>query len=103
MENTGEPARHDCRMLRLLRFTRRTFLGAAACLMLGLLGLFGFAATAEAQIIALGASNTRGMGVAFEAAYPAQLEAMLRAKGYRGARSERRDQRRYDDGDAGEA
>jgi acyl-CoA thioesterase-1 len=48
------------------------------------LGLLGFAATAEAQIVALGASNTRGMGVAFEAAYPAQLEAILRAKGYRG-------------------
>jgi acyl-CoA thioesterase-1 len=46
--------------------------------------LLGFAATAEAQIVALGASNTRGMGVAFEATYPAQLEAMLRAKGYRG-------------------
>jgi acyl-CoA thioesterase-1 len=68
-------------MLRPLRLTRRTFLEAAACLVLGLLG---FAATAEAQIVALGASNTRGMGVALEAAYPAQLEAMLRAKGYRG-------------------
>jgi len=81
IENTGEPARHGCRMLRPLRLTRRTFLGAAACLVLGLLG---FAATAEAQIVALGASNTRGMGVTFEEAYPAQLEAMLRAKGYRG-------------------
>ena len=81
MENTGEPARHDCRMLRPMRLTRRAFLGAAACLVLGLLG---FAATAKAQIVALGASNTRGMGVAFEAAYPAQLEAMLRAEGYRG-------------------
>jgi hypothetical protein len=81
MENTGEPARYDCRMLRPLRLSCRTFLGAAACLVLGLLG---FAATAEAQIVALGASNTRGMGVAFEAAYPAQLEAMLRAKGYSG-------------------
>ena len=45
---------------------------------------FGLVAAAEAQIVALGASNTRGMGVAFEAAYPAHLEAMLRAKGYRG-------------------
>jgi acyl-CoA thioesterase-1 len=68
-------------MLRQLRLSRRTFLGAAACLVLGLLG---FVATAKAQIVALGASNTRGMGVALEAAYPAQLEAMLRAKGYRG-------------------
>ena len=81
MENTGEPPRDDCRMLRPLRLSHRTFLGAAACLVLGLLG---FAATPKAQIVALGASNTRGMGVAFEAAYPAQLEAMLRAKGYRG-------------------
>ena len=81
MEYTGELSRHDCRMLRPLRLSHRAFLGTAACLVLGLLG---FAATAKAQIVALGASNTRGMGVAFEAAYPAQLEAMLRAKGYRG-------------------
>jgi acyl-CoA thioesterase I len=39
---------------------------------------------ADAQLVCLGASNTRGMGVTNEAAYPAQLEAMLRAKGYRG-------------------
>jgi acyl-CoA thioesterase-1 len=67
-------------MPRRPRLSHRTFLGAA-CLVLGLLG---FVAAAEAQIVALGASNTRGMGVAFEAAYPAQLEVMLRAKGYRG-------------------
>lgn len=54
---------------------------AAAALVFGLLGPL---ALAEAQIVALGASNTRGMGVVNEAAYPAQLEAMLRAKGYRG-------------------
>ena len=81
MPNTGNPAQHDFRKLRQPRLSRRTFLGAAACLVLGLFGLF---VPAEAQIVALGASNTRGMGVAFEAAYPAQLEAMLRAKGYRG-------------------
>ena len=39
---------------------------------------------AGAQVVCLGASNTRGMGMANEAAYPVQLEAMLRAKGYRG-------------------
>ena len=39
---------------------------------------------AAAQVVCLGASNTRGMGVTNEAAYPVQLEAMLRAKGYRG-------------------
>jgi acyl-CoA thioesterase I len=47
-------------------------------------GLFGLVAAAEAQIVALGASNTRGMGVALDASYPAQLEAMPRSKGYRG-------------------
>jgi acyl-CoA thioesterase I len=81
MPNTGDPAQHDFRKRRQPRLSRRTFLGAAASLVLG---LFGLVAPAEAQIVALGASNTRGMGVAFEAAYPAQLEAMLRAKGYRG-------------------
>jgi acyl-CoA thioesterase I len=56
-------------------------LGAAAlcaCLSLCL------SVTAQAQVIALGASNTRGMGVAPQDAYPAQLEMMLRAKGYNG-------------------
>ncbi len=36
---------------------------------------------ANAQIVALGASNTAGYGVGAAAAYPAQLEAMLRARG----------------------
>jgi acyl-CoA thioesterase I len=34
-----------------------------------------------ATVVALGASNTYGKGVARNQAYPAQLEAMLRAKG----------------------
>lgn len=38
-------------------------------------------ASASAQIVALGASNTQGKGVGELAAYPAQLQAMLRAKG----------------------
>lgn len=37
--------------------------------------------TADAQIVALGASSTAGYGVGAAAAYPAQLEAILRAKG----------------------
>jgi acyl-CoA thioesterase I len=37
---------------------------------------------AQAQIVALGASNTAGKGVGSEQAFPAQLEALLRAKGY---------------------
>lgn len=36
---------------------------------------------AEVRIVALGASNTAGYGVSRDQAYPAQLEAMLRAKG----------------------
>jgi acyl-CoA thioesterase-1 len=39
------------------------------------------AVPAQAQIVALGASNTAGRGVGASDAFPAQLEAMLRAKG----------------------
>ena len=39
------------------------------------------APAAAATIVALGASNTFGKGVARNQAYPAQLEAILRAKG----------------------
>jgi acyl-CoA thioesterase-1 len=46
-----------------------------------LLALFALAATtcANAQIVALGASSTAGYGVGSAAAFPAQLEAILRA------------------------
>jgi len=50
-----------------------------------LLGVFGFVATAQAAtvgIVALGASNTTGKGVSSSEAWPAQLEGMLKAKGY---------------------
>jgi acyl-CoA thioesterase I len=40
------------------------------------------AGAASIRIVALGASNTAGKGVGESAAWPAQLEAMLRAKGY---------------------
>jgi acyl-CoA thioesterase-1 len=44
--------------------------------------LFLLAASAEAAtVVALGASNTYGKGVERDQAYPAQLEAMLRARG----------------------
>jgi acyl-CoA thioesterase-1 len=45
--------------------------------------LLAFAAvtTASAQIVVLGASSTAGYGVGAAAAFPAQLEAILRAKG----------------------
>lgn len=36
---------------------------------------------ATAQVVALGASNTRGKGVSLSQAYPAQLQAQLRAQG----------------------
>ena len=42
---------------------------------------FGIASAEAATIVALGASNTYGKGVARNQAYPAQLEAILRAKG----------------------
>jgi acyl-CoA thioesterase-1 len=35
----------------------------------------------SAQVVALGASNTEGKGVGSSEAFPAQLQAMLRAKG----------------------
>jgi acyl-CoA thioesterase-1 len=41
-----------------------------------------FVAPAMAQVVALGASNTDGWGVGRAAAFPAQLEQMLRADGY---------------------
>ncbi len=43
---------------------------------------FGHAHAASGTIVALGASNTNGKGVARNQAYPAQLEAILRAKGH---------------------
>jgi len=44
--------------------------------------VFAVANTAHAQIVALGASNVAGYGVASSEAFPAQLERMLTAKGY---------------------
>ncbi len=40
------------------------------------------AAPAPMNIVAIGASNTAGWGVGSQRSYPAQLEAMLRARGY---------------------
>jgi acyl-CoA thioesterase-1 len=42
----------------------------------------GSAVATAAEIVALGASNTAGLGVSREQAYPSQLQAMLRAKGF---------------------
>jgi acyl-CoA thioesterase I len=41
-----------------------------------------FSITSQAQIVALGASNVAGKGVSQGEAWPAQLEGMLKAKGY---------------------
>ena len=43
---------------------------------------FNSAEARSISIVALGASNTAGKGVSFSSAWPAQLQAMLRAKGY---------------------
>ena len=40
-------------------------------------------AGADTKIVALGASNTAGFGAGFGQSYPAQLEAMLKAHGYK--------------------
>jgi acyl-CoA thioesterase-1 len=40
-------------------------------------------ATAQAQIVAIGASNVAGYGVEPDDAFPARLEALLKEKGYR--------------------
>jgi len=62
---------------------------AVVVLLLGILASGGSASAAPLNIVALGASNTAGAGqgrhpggVSRSEAYPAQLEAMLRAKGY---------------------
>jgi acyl-CoA thioesterase I len=44
--------------------------------------VFGLAGMAQAQIVALGASNVAGRGVNSSEAFPAQLEKMLSSKGY---------------------
>jgi len=49
--------------------------------MLPVLAMAESAPAAAATIVALGASNTYGKGAARNEAYPAQLDAMLRAKG----------------------
>jgi acyl-CoA thioesterase I len=64
----------------MLRGLRRFFCGI---LVTGI--VFSGAASANAahvEIVALGASNTDGFGVGRNAAWPARIEALLRAKGY---------------------
>jgi acyl-CoA thioesterase-1 len=55
-------------------------LTAAICLLM-LCVSESYAAAAEVTIVAIGSSSTEGHGVPYQESYPAQLEAMLRAKG----------------------
>jgi acyl-CoA thioesterase I len=64
-----------------MRKTTRSSRRFAAILVL--LGALVASRPAQAQIVALGASNVAGHGVAPDDAFPARLEAMLREKGYR--------------------
>ena len=61
--------------------SRALRLGTLGCLALLSLSYLGVASADAATIVALGASNTYGKGVARNQAYTAQLEAILRAKG----------------------
>jgi acyl-CoA thioesterase-1 len=62
--------------------SRNFGLKTLGCLVI-LAGISNFAAApaSAATVVALGASNTYGKGVARNQAFPAQLEAILRAKG----------------------
>lgn len=55
--------------------------GSAHLVLLALMLVLAPAAADAATIVALGASNTYGKGVARAEAYPAQLEKILRARG----------------------
>src|SRR5262245_31299623 len=68
---------------RTRRNTGGRDMGAAGVLLaIGTIVLFGAVhAAAATRIVALGASNTYGKGVARSEAYPAHLQRMLRAKG----------------------
>src|SRR3984957_11180381 len=61
------------------------------------------ASATAAQIVAFGASNTAGHGVGSDRAWPARLQAMLRAKGYQANRRQCGHQWRYHRGHAGAA
>jgi acyl-CoA thioesterase I len=64
--------------MRMLSFRRTAWVVCVAAAIF----LSAGAAHAAAVIVALGASNTYGRGVGRSEAYPAQLEALLRAKGH---------------------
>jgi acyl-CoA thioesterase I len=57
------------------------FLKNPACAAILAISIFAAASANAATVVALGASNTYGKGVARNQAYPAQLEAILRTRG----------------------
>ena len=61
---------------------RRFCAGALALLCVSLLGLPPGDARGEGVVVALGDSLTAGLGVAADEAFPARLEARIRAEGY---------------------
>jgi acyl-CoA thioesterase-1 len=77
----AKPRAGDLKMRASRRCNRALFL--AACLGF-LCGGFGndIVVAGVINIVALGASNTSGWGIGSQNAYPAQLEAMLKARGY---------------------
>jgi acyl-CoA thioesterase-1 len=62
----------------MIRRTTALVLGVA---IVATVTFFLGSANANAQVVALGASNTAGKGVGESAAYPAQLQAILRSRG----------------------
>ena len=62
-------------------FAVRRRLRLTGGLLLSFAAVAALAQTAPPRIVALGASNTAGWGVAAAESYPAQLEALLAAKG----------------------
>jgi lysophospholipase L1-like esterase len=66
-----------------MRANRFLFSNKAMCFTVAVTGLLSTAvARAEVRIVAVGASSIRGYGVPESQAYPAQLEAALRARGH---------------------
>jgi len=60
----------------------RTIIARGLQPLLVAMGLFAFANGASAQVVALGASNVSGWGVGSQAAFPAQLQSLLKQHGY---------------------
>ncbi len=63
--------------LGLIRLKSKFAFSALLTFIFGLV----FAGAAQAQVVAFGASNVSGYGVAEREAFPAQLQALLRARG----------------------